>query len=100
MTKKTICEHIIEDEEGEAFLIGTRISVAQIVRILEFGSKTGLRDVQEIVDLYPVGYVTLAKVYAALVYFHDNKRKILAEFERGVPENFQFDERGVYVLKG
>jgi len=76
---------IVETPEicgGRPRIAGTRISIAQIA----VWYKEGL-SVEEILDEIP--YLTLAKVYAALSYYHANKTEIeadlaaeLAEYQR------------------
>jgi len=76
---------IVETPEicgGRPRIAGTRISIAQIA----VWYKEGL-SVEEILDEIP--YLTLAKVYAALSYYHANKVEIeadlaaeLAEYQR------------------
>ncbi len=96
--KKTIYNYIFEDEAGEAFLEGTKISVAQIVRTLEFGHKATLSDLQNILALFPIGYLTLAKMYSAMVYYQDNKLKIESQLRSLIPEGFTKDKYGNYVM--
>ncbi|MEG4281764.1 DUF433 domain-containing protein [Microcoleus sp. A006_D1] len=76
---------IVETPEicgGRPRIAGTRISIAQIA----VWYKEGL-SVEEILDEIP--YLTLAKVYAALSYYHANKAEIevdlaveLTEYQR------------------
>ena len=76
---------IVENREicgGRPRIAGTRISIAQIA----VWYKEGL-SVEEIIDEIP--YLTLAKVYAALSYYHANKAEVeadlaaeLAEYQR------------------
>ena len=76
---------IVETPEicgGRPRIAGTRISIAQIA----VWYKEGL-SVEEVLDEIP--YLTLAKVYAALSYYHANKTEIeadlaaeLAEYQR------------------
>ena len=66
---------IVENPEicgGRPRIAGTRISIAQIA----VWYKEGL-SVEEIIDEIP--YLTLAKVYAALSYYHANKAEIEAD---------------------
>ena len=76
---------IVETPEicgGRPRIAGTRISIAQIA----VWYKEGL-SVEEILD--EIAYLTLAKVYAALSYYHANKAEVeadlaaeLAEYQR------------------
>jgi len=73
---------IVETPEicgGRPRIAGTRISIAQIA----VWYKEGL-SVEEILDEIP--YLTLAKVYAALSYYHANKAEIEADLAAELTE--------------
>ncbi len=73
---------IVETPEicgGRPRIAGTRISIAQIA----VWYKEGL-SVEEILDEIP--YLTLAKVYAALSYYHANKAEIEADLAAELAE--------------
>lgn len=73
---------IVETPEicgGRPRIAGTRISIAQIA----VWYKEGL-SVEEIIDEIP--YLTLAKVYAALSYYHANKAEIEADLAAELAE--------------
>lgn len=73
---------IVETPEicgGRPRIAGTRISIAQIAIWYQEGLS-----VEEILDEIP--YLTLAKVYAALSYYHANKAEIEADWAAELAE--------------
>lgn len=92
----TLYRYIVE-ESGDAFIEGTRISVAEIAVTLEFGARVNESDIERIVKLYPEGYLSPAKIYSALAYFYDN-REIVMRTIRDKPDSyFVRDGKGVWV---
>lgn len=69
---------------GRACIVGHRIRVMDIVAFHDTHALTP----QEIVDEYPG--ITLADVYAALAYYHDNR----AEIEADIENDLKWDEYG------
>src|SRR5882762_6723111 len=60
---------------GRLRINGTRITVNQIVTLYKQGSNA-----EEIADQYP--HLTMAQVYAALLYYHANREEIEADLAR------------------
>jgi uncharacterized protein (DUF433 family) len=74
---KAVYSHIVKDPNvrgGEACIDGTRIRVADIMWMHHQGNKP-----EEILEQYPS--LNLAKLYAALSYYHEFKEEIEACFE-------------------
>jgi uncharacterized protein (DUF433 family) len=74
---KAVYSHITKDpkvRDGEACIDGTRIRVADIVWMHQQGHTP-----DEILEQYP--NLNLAKIYAALSYYHECKEEIQACFE-------------------
>jgi uncharacterized protein (DUF433 family) len=69
---------------GRACIAGHRIRVMDIVALYNTRSMSP----SEIIDQYPG--LTLADVYAALTYYHDNRAEIDADFE----DESKWDEFG------
>lgn len=78
-TSKHVYAHITKDPEicgGKACIDGTRISVADIVCLLEEGyTPERMRDV-----FATATPLTLSQVHAALTYYYDHKEEIETSF--------------------
>lgn len=59
---------------GRACIAGQRIRVMDIVG----WHKKGGYSIAQVAEMFPC--ITLADIYAALVYYHDNKKEIESEF--------------------
>ena len=91
MVSKTEYKHVVIDSTGDAFIEGTRISVAEIVATLDFGKALEERIVQ-LVQHYPQNYLTNAKIYSALAFFYDHKEQVLASLGTSPPKGFTKDK--------
>lgn len=65
--------HICVDERGVAHIAGTRIKVRHIV----IEHNTWKQTPRQIQESYP--HLSLAQIYAALAYYHDNQDQLDAE---------------------
>lgn len=93
MSTKTEYRHVVE-EGSDAFVEGTRISVAQLALTLGFGKKASESEIERIIALYPTGYLSPAKVHAALSYFYDNEEKVMRQLGSEPPQEYVKDSKG------
>ena len=71
-----VVSHIEIDEEGVAWIAGANTKVAEVVLDkLAYGWSP-----EEIARNHP--HLSLAQVYSAFAYYHENKEKMDAEIER------------------
>ncbi len=99
MLTTTEYKHIVKEASGDVFVEGTRISVAEIVNTLEFGSKASESNIEALVHLYPEGYLTQAKLYSALAYYHDHADQIQKSLRDHPPAEFKKDANGNWIFK-
>ncbi len=100
MAIRTEYRYVVTDESGDSFIDGTRISVAQIARALDFGKHAAESDIEKLVNAYPAGYLTRSKVHEALAYFFDHREDVLSHLRPFPPSHAVQDEKGNYVIKG
>lgn len=78
MATATVYSHITKDPEvcgGKACIDGTRVRVLDLVCLMRQGLSP-----QGMLEAYPS--LNLARVYAALSYYHENAQEIDADLER------------------
>ena len=71
--------HIVLDDQGRAFVEGTRTRVTMIV----MDKMNGLSP-EQIRESYP--YLSLSQIYAALAYYYDHLSELDAQIERELNE--------------
>ena len=66
----TVCDHIEVDPKGVARIAGSRIKVSQLVQDAKYYDW----GVPELHQQFP--HLSLAKIHAAFVYYHDHQEEI------------------------
>ena len=66
----TVCDHIDIDAKGVARIAGSRIKVSGLVQDAKYNGW----GVPELHEQFP--HLSLAKIYAAFVYYHDHEEEI------------------------
>jgi uncharacterized protein (DUF433 family) len=80
--------HIVLDENGRAFIEGTRTRVAMIV----MDKMNGLNP-EQIQVAYP--YLSISRIYAALAYYFDHRAELDAEITRESQEIAALRQRSI-----
>lgn len=70
--------HIVLDEQGRAFILGTKMRVSMIWIDYHHNGHSP----EQIVDSYP--HLTLAQVHAALSYYYDHSATVDVEIAEGL----------------
>ena len=84
---KTNHKHINLDQEGEAYINGTRIKVKHLIFYYRSGAST-----ESILEGFP--NITPAQFFDALSYYHDHKEEINDSLHRDDPDVIE-EELGV-----
>ncbi|MBI3412426.1 MAG: DUF433 domain-containing protein [Planctomycetes bacterium] len=77
----TTTKHIVLDEQGRAFIEGTRFKV-KMIAMEKIAHGWSAEEIARQHD----GYLSMAQIYAALSYYHDHQAEFDAEFERELEE--------------
>lgn len=84
---RTNHKHINLDQQGEAYIDGSRVKVKQLI----FHYRSGI-SIEEILEGFP--NITAAQFFDALSYYHDHKEQVNESLERDDLETIQ-EELGV-----
>lgn len=84
---RTSHKHINLDQQGEAYINGSRVKVKQLI----FHYRSGV-SIEEILEGFP--NITAAQFFDALSYYHDHKDQINENLEQDSLETIQ-EELGV-----
>lgn len=84
---RTNHKHINLDQQGEAYIDGSRVKVKQLI----FHYRSGV-SIEEILEGFP--NITAAQFFDALSYYHDHKDQVNESLERDGLETIQ-EELGV-----
>ena len=94
----TTYKHIVE-LDGEVYVEGTRITVAQLVNMLGQTKEIKESDIERVLKQYPEGYLTKNKVNSALEYYSENRNEVATELQRGLPKEAKRDSKGNYFIR-
>ena len=81
---RTNHKHINLDQQGEAYINGTRVKVKQLI----FHYRSGV-SIEEILEGFP--NITAAQFFDALSYYHDHKEQINENLEQDELDTIQED---------